>query len=205
MCQLFIQVLRNLLRTTATSTPQGLLVGSRREHPFHLSGLHTQQSLTNWHFIPWPIWSPLTGRTSPTVTVESLLVPTVCIPVPNWTHTKTRKLLTPKLIYKSSSTSELSAQQLPKNPRAALQQLFICRGSWQSFQLHQSAISSVLYIDILGFQPLTPCACLFVGHKSYNCPCTCSDLFTFCPWPLQWSILELRIRFCKWGLQFVQN
>ena len=161
MCQLFIQVLRNLLlRTTVTSTPQGLLVGSRREHLFHLSGLHTQQSLTNWHFIPWPIWSPLTGCTSPTFTVESLLVPTVCIPVPNWTHTKTRKLLTPKLIYKSSSTSELSAQQLPKNPRAALQQLFICRGSWQSFQLHQSAISSVLYIDILGFQPLTvvvPC------------------------------------------------
>ena len=35
------------LHTTMTSTPQGLLVGSKREHPFHLSGLHTQQSLTN--------------------------------------------------------------------------------------------------------------------------------------------------------------
>ena len=104
------------LRTMATSTPQGLLVGSKREHPFHLSGLHTQQSLTNRHFIPWPIWSPFTGSTSPTVTVESLLIPTVCVPVPNWTHTKTRKLLTPKLIYKSSSTSELRIQQPTHHP-----------------------------------------------------------------------------------------
>ena len=41
-----------------TSIPLGLLARSKREHPFHLSGIHTQQSLTNWHFISWPIWSP---------------------------------------------------------------------------------------------------------------------------------------------------
>ena len=40
-----------------TSTPPGLLARSKREHPFHLSGIHTQQSLTIWHFISWPIWS----------------------------------------------------------------------------------------------------------------------------------------------------
>ena len=43
----------------APSTPQGLLVGSKREHPFHLLGIHTQQSFNQLtHFIPWPIWSP---------------------------------------------------------------------------------------------------------------------------------------------------
>ena len=42
----------------APSTPQGLLAGSKGEHLFHLLGIHTQQSLTNCHFIPWPIWSP---------------------------------------------------------------------------------------------------------------------------------------------------
>ena len=42
----------------APSTPQGLLVGSKREHPV-LPPWHPHSTvLTNWHFIPWPIWSP---------------------------------------------------------------------------------------------------------------------------------------------------
>ena len=36
-----------LIYYSAPSTPQGLLAGSKREHPFHLLGIHTQQSLTN--------------------------------------------------------------------------------------------------------------------------------------------------------------
>ena len=85
--------------------------------------------------------------------MESLLIPTVHVPVLNWTHTKTRKLLTPKLIYKSSSTSELRIQQPTHHHKAALWQLPIGRGS--CLQLHQSASSSVFTIAILGFQPLT--------------------------------------------------
>ena len=48
-----------------TSIPPGLLARSKREHLFHLSGIHTQQSLTNWHFISWPIWSPYQATLEP--------------------------------------------------------------------------------------------------------------------------------------------
>ena len=64
MPTLYTSLTKSSSCTMAPSIPQGLLVGSKREHPFHLSGIHTQQSLTDWHFIPWPIWSPSTGNTS---------------------------------------------------------------------------------------------------------------------------------------------
>ena len=48
----------------APSTPQGLLVGSKREHPFHLLGIHTQQSFNQLTLYPLANLVPFTGNTS---------------------------------------------------------------------------------------------------------------------------------------------
>ena len=132
----------------APSTPQGLLVGSKREHPFHLSGIHTQQSLTNWHFIPWPIWSPSLA----------ILVPHhYCGEPPRThslhsssqldTHKDTKASNTQKLIYKSSSTRELKIHQ---PTRAASQQLFIGSGAAYSFTSSANQLQALclLYFGI---------------------------------------------------------
>ena len=130
----------------APSTPQGLLVGFKREHPFHLLGIHTQQSLTNWRFIPWPIWSP-----------------SLAIPVPHHycgepprTHSlhsssqldthKATQALTQKPKHKSSTTRELKIHQ---RARAASWQLFT--GSRAAYSFASFAIQlQALYLLYFG-------------------------------------------------------
>ena len=130
----------------APSTPQGLLIGSKREHPFHLSGIHTQQ------FQPNDTLSPgQTGSLS-----QAALVPPLLWRASSYPQSSFQSSTGHTQRHKSSSTSELREQQSMHHHRAVLWQLFIGRGSClQLHQLHQSASSSVLTIAILGFQPLT--------------------------------------------------
>ena len=129
----------------APSTPQGQLAGSKREHPFHLIGIHTQQSLTNRDFIPWPIWSPSLA----------ILVPHRYCGEPPRTHSlhsssqldthKVTQVLTQKLYHKKPKH---------KSPRAALWQVFIGSGAAYSFTRSANQLQA-LYLLCLGFQPLT--------------------------------------------------
>ena len=147
----------------APSTPQGLLAGSKREHPFHLLGIHTQQSLTNWHFILWPIWSPLLA----------ILVPHQYCGEPPCTHSlhsssqlDTHKVLVHrKYEHKSPHCGEpprthslpLCFQHKSSNTqssRAALWQVFIGSGAAYSFASSANQLQA-LYLLYLGFQPLT--------------------------------------------------
>ena len=124
----------------APSIPQGLLAGSKREHLFHLLGIHTQQSLTNSHFIPWPIWSPSMAT----------LVPHHYCGEPPRTHSlhsssqldthKVTQVLTHKLYLKSLYTGA-QTQESQSSFMAGIYRQWSCL---QLCQVCQSASSSVL-------------------------------------------------------------
>ena len=94
--------LQQFEHSMVTSTPLGLLARSKREHPFHLSGIHTQQSLTNWHFISWPIWSPY----------QAILVPQHNCGEPPRTHSLRSSFLLDTQRHKASYTLEAYSQEL---------------------------------------------------------------------------------------------
>ena len=127
----------------APSTPQGLLAGSKWEHPFYLLGIHTQQSLTNLHFIPWPIWSPSLA----------ILVPHHYCGEPPRTHSlhsssqldthKATKALTHTKLY----TQELKHQRAQNTPESQSSFIAAIYRQWsclQFYQFCQSASNSVL-------------------------------------------------------------
>ena len=124
----------------APRTPQGLLAGSKREHLFHLLGIHTQQSLTNRHFIPWPIWSPSLA----------ILVPHHYCGEPPCTHSlhsssrldthKVTQVLTQKLYHKSLNTRA----QTQESQSSFIAGIYRQWSGLQLCQVCQSASSSVL-------------------------------------------------------------
>ena len=126
----------------APSTPQGLLVGSKREHLFHLLGIHTQQSLTNWHFIHWPIWSPSLA----------ILVPHHYCGEPPRTHSlhSSSQLDTHKATQALTHKSLFTRAQQPENsntPESQSSFIAAIYRQWSCLQLCQvcqSASSSVL-------------------------------------------------------------
>ena len=129
----------------APSTPQGLLAGSKREHLFHLLGIHTQQSLTNWHFMPWPIWSPSLA----------ILVPHHYCGEPPRTHSlhsssqldthKVTQVLTQKPYHKSLNTRAQAPElQKPESQSSFMAGIYSQWSCLQLCQVCQSASSSVL-------------------------------------------------------------
>ena len=146
MCQLFIPVLLNLLlHTTATSTPQGLLVGSRREHPFHLSGLHTVFNQLTLYPLANLVPSLRQYQShrycgEPPRTHSLCSCPQRYCGEPPRTHSPrssppldTNKDTVALATNTRAPHSPRAQYQLPlqllKRPRAALQQLSVCRGS----------------------------------------------------------------------------
>ena len=135
-----------------TSTPPGLLARSKREHPFHLSGIHTQQSLTNWHFISWPIWSPY----------QAILVPQHNCGEPPHTHSlrsssllDTQSFLHPRSLFTRAQAPQSSEYNKPTE------------------QLH----SSYLYVEGAAYsstssanQLLILCLCYFGISASHTPP-----------------------------------
>ena len=112
----------------APSTPQGLLVGSKREHPFHLLGIHTQQSFNQLTLYPLVNLVPFTGNTitSPLLWRASLY-PQFAFQFPTG-HTQS---------HKSSNTQKASQSSF----MAGIYRQWSCL---QLCQVCQSASSSVL-------------------------------------------------------------
>ena len=144
-----------------SSVPQVLLVGYKREHLFYLSGIHTQQSSTSWHFIPWSTganWHFIPWSTGPLhlehwhlcITMESLLMPTVYAWVPN---TRKAHCGEPPRTH-SLPSCFLHTSPISKSPWAASWLVFIGNGAAYSFAKLTNQLTS-LCLPYLGFQPLT--------------------------------------------------
>ena len=134
------------------STPWGLLAGSKRELLLYLLGIHAQQSFTNWHFIPWSIWSP-----SP-----ETLVPHHYCGEPPCTHSlhSSSQLDTHKVLVHRKSKH--------KSPRAALWQAFIGSGAAYSFAKSANQLQALylLYIGISASHSSN--ICNFVSRKNLH-------------------------------------
>ena len=127
----------------APSTPQGLLVGSKREHPFHLLGIHTQvfNQLTLY---PLANLVPFSGNTSTSQLLwRASSYPQFTFQFPTG-HTQS---------HTSSNTKALS--QKPKHEpkhqraRAALWQVFIGSGATCSFARSANQLQA-LYLLYFG-------------------------------------------------------
>ena len=126
----------------APSTPQGLLVGSKREHLFHLPGIHTRvfNQLTLY---PLANLVPFTGNTSTSPLLwRASSYPQFAFQFPTG-HTQSHKSSNTQKAY-SQELKHQRAQNTPESQSSFIAAIYRQWSCLQLCQLCQSASCSVL-------------------------------------------------------------